>query len=161
MVRLTRTDEIEDGPAWSPDSNTIAFSRCSSSGDSGIYTMKADGSEAPSAVVSPGCDLTFVALGEVDWSPDGQWLAYVQASNHGSTIWKVRADGTEQTFLTSGAGVSPIGTERDANKPAWSPDGSRIAFSSSSSVHTMDTDGNNVQSIVEGTAFEPSWRPVP
>jgi Tol biopolymer transport system component len=118
--------------------------------------MRADGSEAPSAVVSAGCSQT-LALGEVDWSPDGQWLAYEQATSHGSTIWKVRADGTQQTFLTSGAVGSP---EPDAHSPAWSPDGTKIAFSSGSSLYTMDTDGNNVQSIVEGIEWEPSWRPV-
>jgi Tol biopolymer transport system component len=154
VVRLTRTDELEDGPAWSPDGNTIAFSRRAPSRGGSIYTMKADGSEAPSEVGSVCC-AEFV--GGVDWSPDGQWLAYDSAGLHGSTIWKVRADGTQPTFLTTGSGLSP---EPNASSPAWAPDGTEIAFSSSS-LYKMDTDGNNVESIVEGVGWEPSWQPVP
>lgn len=156
VVRLTRTEQSEDGPAWSPDGTKIAFSRWTPTDYEGvgdIYTMKADGSEAPSEVLWCGC-----FVGDVSWSPDGQWFAYVQSYPRGSTIWKVRADGTQPTFLTTGDGRAPL---PDASSPEWSPDGTQIALYSGSSLYKMDTDGNNVESIVEGVGLDPSWQPVP
>jgi Tol biopolymer transport system component len=159
LVRLTRTAEREEGPAWSPDGTKIAFSifiPIDYDGIGSIYTMKPDGSEAPSEVLR--CGGCFV--GDVSWSPDGQWFAYMQAyPRSGNSIFKVRADGTEPTFLTAGDGSAPL---PDASSPEWSPDGTQIAFSSGSAIYKMDTDGNNVHSIVEGVGVaQPSWEPVP
>jgi Tol biopolymer transport system component len=117
--------------------------------------MKPDGSGTPSEVLRCGC-----FVGDVSWSPDGQWFAYVQDYGHGSTILKVRADGRDPTVLTAADGSAPLS---EASSPEWSPDGTQIAFSSGSSIYKMDTDGNiYVDPIVEGLGVaQPSWQPVP
>ncbi len=59
-------------------------------------------------------------------SPDGQWVAWerrssdVMTDRRYSTIWLVKSDGTEQRPLTSGK-------VNDAT-PRWSPDGTRLAW---------------------------------
>ena len=55
---------------------------------------------------------------EPDFSRDKSWIAY--SSHPERTLWKVRADGTQDRQLT----FAPL----MATQPHWSPDGSRIAF---------------------------------
>jgi serine/threonine protein kinase/Tol biopolymer transport system component len=67
--------------------------------------------------------LSGISGGEVDFSRDGKWVAYVSYPD--GTLWRSRADGSERLQLTLPP-VSPI-------LPRWSPDGTQIAF--------MDTQG--------------------
>ena len=54
----------------------------------------------------------------VNFSKDGQWIAYVTAPD--DILWRSRPDGSERLQLTS----PPM----RASQPRWSPDGSRIVF---------------------------------
>ncbi len=62
--------------------------------------------------------LSGISAGELDFSPDGKWVAYVSYPE--GSLWKCRPDGTERLQLT----YSPI----QAVLPKWSPDGTQIAF---------------------------------
>ena len=54
------------------------------------------------------------------WSPDGQWLAFVSDRDGKRQIYRIAIAGGEAERLTSG--------EEGVNSFAWSPDGTRIAF---------------------------------
>ena len=81
--------------------------------------------------------------GDPQISPDGQWIAYVRkwsdikTDRRHSNIWLVRADGTQERALTTGAHTE--------TSPRWSPDGSRLLYVSNRSgkaqlyVHTIAT----------------------
>jgi dipeptidyl aminopeptidase/acylaminoacyl peptidase len=64
--------------------------------------------------------LSGMSAGEVDFSRDGKWIAYVSYPDR--TLWRSRADGSERLQLT----FPPI----SALLPHWSPDGTQIAYSS-------------------------------
>ena len=162
VVRLTRTEESEDGPAWSPDGTEIAFSTFTPedyAGTGRIHVMKADGSEPPAVLPT----LYFGGVEGLGWSPDGQWLAFASIHPRGSTIWKVRADGSEEpTGLIGGDAYGCLETpDYYPSSPDWSPDGTQMVFADScSGLVTMDADGANVRSIYGGWVGWPSWQPV-
>jgi Tol biopolymer transport system component len=75
------------------------------------------------------------------------------ASNRGGfdwNVWVMNADGTGATNLTPRAGFD--------SEPAWSPDGTKIAFARDNGIAVMNSDGSNVQLLVS-YGFFPAWSP--
>ncbi len=76
----------------------------------------------------------------------------------GSSIYTINADGTEQLQLTSN------GSNRS---PAWSSDGSKIAFTrqgpqdTTNAIYVMNADGSGLQRISTTTSgdVDPTWSP--
>jgi Tol biopolymer transport system component len=71
------------------------------------------------------------------------------------------ADGSDQTRLTNNPSRDYL--------PAWSPDGSRLAFTSDRDpdgfyeVYVMDADGSNQTRLTNSpnTDYRPAWSPRP
>jgi len=93
------------------------------------------------------------------FSRDGLWMVYVSIADN--TLWRSRIDGSERLQLT----FPPM----NANfVPAWSPDGSQIAFAGSISggllrIFRISRDGGNPEQLTEGKHgggdVRPSWSP--
>ena len=120
---LTASPTSDYSPEWSPDGSRIVFAtdRDTDSGGNDIYTVNVDGTDPRRLTVAGGIDEY------PSWSPDGRLIAYACTGGHrlpdGGGDFEVcvmNADGTNQRQLTDEGGVSDY--------PAWSPDGSTIAF---------------------------------
>jgi Tol biopolymer transport system component len=117
-----------------------------------LYRMHADGSNVQLIPRIGGG-----GTGSPSISPDGQWIVYASAGD----IWLVRPDGSDEHKLTKPGHLD--------QSPAWSPDGTQIAFASNQAgegrhlfdIYVMDTDGANVTRITADSAIEgsPSWAP--
>jgi len=126
---VLRADEV----AWSPGGADIAFTALSN-GSVTLFTVR-----------NPDGALSYLGPGgsgfatQPSWSPDGRQLAFVGDPSGGdylSDIYTMNADGSGVTRRTQGFGSGP-----DVHlyfHPAWSPDGSRIAFVYGSIINNED-----------------------
>jgi Tol biopolymer transport system component len=89
-------------------------------------------------------------------SPDGEWVAFTEAGVR-EDLFVTRVDGTDYRRLTDDA-------FRDRG-PAWSPDGTRIAFYSDRSgaydMWTIRPDGSGLAQLTQGPRIAgfPVWSP--
>jgi Tol biopolymer transport system component/DNA-binding winged helix-turn-helix (wHTH) protein len=104
-------------PVWSPRGDLIAFSRFSEK-EHYIYTIASGGGglhKLYATTVGP-------KHGELDWSPEGDSIAFVGESSQGtSSIFVLSKD------LTARRVTEPAPLNRDWG-PAFSPDGQSLAF---------------------------------
>ncbi|HEX2068660.1 MAG TPA: S9 family peptidase, partial [Actinomycetota bacterium] len=177
-------------PRWSPDGRQLAFTSNRHGDASQLYVMPVDGGE-PRKLTD-----TKESIQMPVWSPDGTRLAFISrvpASEYEEKDDKKRAprrikrlqyklddegwtfDRPKQLFVVSadGSGEAKQLTEGDYehDQPAWSPDGTKIAFSSArhedwdvtliQDVYVVGADGGEPERITasDGAASRPSWSP--
>lgn len=105
------TQSLGYGPIWSPNGSQLAFLA------DGIYVIDADGSNLTK--------FTDQGIYPPTWSPDGRQLAFFGSTEDGDAI--------EIQLLDVVSGIMTTLTNDVAECPgslAWSPDGSKIAYSS-------------------------------
>jgi dipeptidyl aminopeptidase/acylaminoacyl peptidase len=188
--QFTSGTKRDGDPRWSPSGDRLAFTSKREGGAAQLYVIPVAGGE-PVKLTDVKEDVSQAA-----WSPDGTRILFVsrvrdesyeetdekkrpprrlrrlqfKLDNEGWTadrpqhLFVVPADGSaEPTQLTSG--------DYEEGKPAWSPDGSRIAFASArhadwdttpvSDVYVMSADGGEPEALTasDGGCGSPSWSP--
>jgi Tol biopolymer transport system component/DNA-binding winged helix-turn-helix (wHTH) protein len=121
--RLTNLDDDEYSPVWSPNGRDIAFLSASNNGLA-LYLASAHANGEVRKIYIPG-ETTRWEQGALAWSPDGGsfLLADHVGSEPSSSLYRIDA----KTFSAHAVTKPPSGWEGDLS-PAFSPDGSKIAF---------------------------------
>ncbi|WP_027137370.1 S41 family peptidase [Gaetbulibacter saemankumensis] len=118
VVRLTKTSEDEKDPVISPDGKSIAFSR--GTDKLIVAEINSKGNITNENVLLNG----WASPSGVSWSPDSKWLAYSLSDlEFNNEIYIHKADNSESPVNIS------MHPKQDMN-PIWSPDGSKLMFSS-------------------------------
>lgn len=138
--------------SWSPDGNSIVFSRFTPAiGSDEIFVMAPDGALASRVQLTANGMRNETPM----WSHSGAKIAFGAWQDPHYSIYTMNADGSGQTRLTSGTA--------DDMCPAWSPDDSRIAFTSNRDglfqIYLMNADGSGqvrIKSNFSDTC--PSWK---
>src|SRR3954464_9740209 len=136
--------------AAAPDGRTLAVDLQGS-----IWTVPAAGGTATRIT-----DI-FNDARQPSFSPDGKWISFFAYRDGGYDLWAVAPDGTNQHKLTWGA--------FDDREPAWSHEGTRIAFSSDRgsdlgsdyNIWLLDVRTGAVRQLTKTPSedFMPTWSP--
>ena len=171
-TRLTPDNEGARA-AWSRDHSKIAFQ-----GINGIHVMNANGS----GLINIGCG-GGASCSDVAWSPDGTRFAFSQKETVASNqrLCVMNTDGTGVSCrapnivtYTPPGGSTPI--EQHINPTAaWSPDGTKFAFTFGTftpqntnyfnyDIYVMNADGSGQVNLTQNTcancrSSDPAWSP--
>lgn len=147
-------------PKFSPDGTKVVFVV-----NSDIFVMNSDGSN-PINITEANPSLgTEPMRSSPTWSPDGTKIAF--ATNHPDEeprtteglLFVMDVDGKNKIILFD----NPNSTAAIVD-PAWSPDGSKIAFARAGNLHAVNArDGSDFTLLLsrdrDGRIREPAWSP--
>ena len=153
--RLTRHDDFDNYPAWSPDGRHVAFlSNRHLSGPeyqknqwADLYIIAADGTD----VRRLDTGLISVVFQPPAWSPDGRSIA-VNGWRQGSiTVNGRRLDEGRGLYVVQADGSGFVRLADAVSGGAWSPDSTRLAFAqpfgAEVELYTIAADGADPQRV--------------
>jgi TolB protein len=161
LTRLTRGENSEMDPKWSPDGKSIVYV-CGADefGEQGnICTMSADGSRTKQIT------RTRESEWQPAWAPDGKRIVFTRTVESAASplmganteVFSMSRDGSNPQQLTD--------TLDQEAYPSWSPDAQRIVYttvtSEQSDIWIMDPDGSNASNLTNSGTEEdyPEWDP--
>lgn len=168
FTQITSNPGGDDVPgSWSPNGSRIVFQRFGPDSYEGVFVVNANGTGLhrilPPSVSANCC--TF------NWSPQGNEIAFsrhVTPDVH-SSLWVMHSDGSglRRVNVPPSSGCGGANSDPSAIgclEPAWSPDGTKIAFAggldldTDGEIYTINVDGTGLTQVTHtGGSQSPDW----
>ncbi|MDQ8204910.1 hypothetical protein [Pelagicoccus sp. SDUM812003] len=151
MTRLTSDGVNAVRPHWSPDGDSILYTSYKN-GFPDIHRLDLRNRRREVVVDFKGTNMG------ARYSPDGSRIALIISGGRNADVWVREANGQFRN-LTKSSGLEAA--------PCWSPDGSRIVFSSDQNggvqlfvVPSFGGQMRRLRTDISGYCAEPDWNPV-
>ncbi len=163
--RITDTPDDDVTVTWSPRGDALAFVRTDAAGGSVIEVVGADGAN-PHPVSDPT-----VPADAPTWSPGGTRILFTAYLDGADPFTLGQGNAEVISVASDGSGLHNLTNDPAwQGYPAWSPDGTRIAYSTNDGTQfnlmVANADGSGARELpgptsASGTANDccPAWRP--
>ncbi len=167
LHQVTYQPGLESEPSLSKDGKFLAYTS-DESGNLDIHVVPTGGGQAIRVTDSDADDA------QPSWSPDGSKIAFVSARDHDGRLTMPLGVASLQVyvlgrggdiFIMPALGGAPVKLVSDAYYPAWSPDGTRMAFTTAglgeSDVWVIGAAGGEPRRLARDLTFDyhPTWSP--
>jgi len=128
---------------WSPDGTKLLFDAPTGRSQGDLFVMNADGTNRRQLLATRKLE------GAAGWSPDGKKILFTRfndGSGRNADVFVMNADGTNLRRLAQGVAGS------------WSPNGSRIVYTTSLQLRIMNADGSHRSKLRSAGVWDPDWR---
>jgi len=150
--QISEPNALDSHPSWSPNGERIVLVNNSRTDRPTLFWIFQDGS-------LPGSRPDPVTRSQgpraPDWSPRGDWIAYIEDQQVWVVAWDAKGYGAQQ--------LTVVGPNDD---PDFSPDGGWIAIESwrqgaNHEIYIMTSDGSQQTRLTTdpGLDYQPAWRP--
>lgn len=159
-LRILTNGGTDGSPGWSPDGTRIVFSSARSN-VSHLYVMQADGSNIAQLTNQEAWDF------EPAWSPDGSRIAFTSGcigapGGGNNSIYIIQADGSGRMHIPIPE-QPQAGVYNSQTQPAWSPDGTQIAYTQGffkgTAIYIVNLDGSGFSVLGASLDGGASWSP--
>jgi Tol biopolymer transport system component len=165
LTSLTSNTDWDGQPAWSPESQRIAFTSDRDGGTANLYTMDLDGGD-----VQRLTSLENASVSSPSWSPDGTKIAFLAVSRSGNyTIQVIAADGSGQVQIADGFDLGQYFFLVPGVYLGWQPGGEKLLGINGSltsccnlfNIFTVNADGTDVRTLTDSPDgdWQPAWSP--
>ncbi len=142
---LQTISDAGTAPEYSPDGTRVAFNRSDPAAGSRIWVRTLGGAEVALTTYND-------TAGRPSWSPDGSLLLFWHDAGDVQGLYTMAPDGDDLQLLAAGGFFA-------FRSYAWSPSGTRIAYTSNVSgneeIWVMDADGSNAAQVTDlGASIE-------
>ena len=151
LKQVTSSNSAHNNIAWSPDSKKLLYAEDQGSELWDIFSVNADGSGQVRLTQNANFN------GELAFTPDGQQIVFISTRyNQLFQIWIMGADGSKPTLLTTPTTASDTFFR-------ISPDGKRIAFTSSRNsgnnleIYAMNPDGSGFAQVTPNSDYAETY----
>ncbi|MEA5079694.1 MAG: hypothetical protein VB013_14065 [Anaerolineaceae bacterium] len=151
LLRVTNSKNYDGSPAWSPDGQYLIYQTMNGDHLDLIIQSIADPSSAPIQLTSDAGN-NFSPT----WSPDGRTIAFITDRSGKNAIWLADLQTPDDRFK-----IIASAEDEDYAHPAWSPDGSQLAWCSKSPDQSIRvialSDPTSIRTV--GVGCNPVWSP--